>query len=169
MVDGNLVEEDHRVFTGFPEAGSAGRAALLKFCEENRPHVLAVMSWVAAEIADLAGFEVLFDILRNHGGTTFYIPHNIKRCRSKLKLDIPIKLHDRFIVLSDSNGCINVPSSWGTFLAIRRVAIMMDLKAGKPHRTITRTFGVTDRFLRTLVVRMKATEGFCEAEQEAQA
>lgn len=141
---------DDQIFTGVPETGSADRRRLIDFCGANKSRVLSAIPWVAAEIADQAGFEVLFEVLRRHGGMTCYVPHDIKRCRTKFGLDIPEKLHDRFIILSDSNGCINVPSAWGVFLAIRRVAICMALEEGKPNKDIARSFGVTDRFLRSL-------------------
>jgi len=141
---------DDQVFTGVPESGSYDRERLIEFCRHHRSRVLSAIPWVAAEIADQAGFDVLFEVLRQHGGTTCYVPHDIQRCRAKLGIEIPEKLHDRFIVLSDSNGCINVPSAWGVFLAVRRVAICQALEQGVPNKDIARCFGVTDRFLRSL-------------------
>ncbi len=141
---------DDQIFTGVPETGSEDRRRLIEFCEGHRSRILSAIPWVAAEIADQAGFEVLFEVLRHHGGMTCYVPHDIRRCQTKFGIPIPEKLHDRFIILSDSNGCINIPSAWGVFLAVRRVAICMALEDGKPNKDIARCFGVTDRFLRSL-------------------
>ena len=141
---------DDQIFTGVPEAGSEDRRRLIDFCETHKSRVLSAIPWVAAEIADQAGFEVLFEVLRRHGGMTCYVPHDINRCQNKFGIPVPEKLHDRFIILSDSNGCINVPSAWGVFLAVRRVAICMALEDGLPNKDIARNFGVTDRFLRSL-------------------
>ena len=149
--------QDDQVFTGVPEAGSADRKRLIDFCRQHQSRILSAIPWVAAEIADHAGFDVLFEVLRHHGGMTCYVPHDIQRCRNKFGIDLPEKLHDRFIVLSDSNGCVNVPSAWGVFLAIRRVAICLALEDGIPNKDIARCFGVTDRFLRSLRSQRRQT------------
>jgi len=138
------------LFECIPPPGSAGFAELVGFCEQHRSLVLASLPFVAAEMAHSNGFAEMLKVIRRAGGTKVYISHDRRKFNSRFHLSLDEKQHDRLVLQSDSSGLVDLPSSWGIFVSIRRAAIIAALKNRHPRDEIVRRFGVTNRYLRKL-------------------
>ncbi|MEO3430485.1 hypothetical protein AAFN88_16625 [Pelagibius sp. CAU 1746] len=142
--------DGHELFECIPPPESAAFAHLVRFCEQNRPLVLASLPFFAAEMAHSNGFADMLRLIRKAGGTKVYISHDRLKFNSRFSLKLTEQQHDRLVLHSDSSGLIDLPSSWGIFVSIRRAAIIAALKSRHPRGEIVRRFGVTDRYLRKL-------------------
>lgn len=66
----------------------------------------------------------------------------------KVGCDLCVSTHERFVRDAGVGSQVEVPSAWGVFLALRRVAIAIAIQSRMPPDEITRRFGVTMRSLR---------------------
>lgn len=138
------------MFECIPRPQSAAFAELVGFCEQHRSLVLASLPFFAAELAHSNGFAEMLKLIRAAGGTKVYISHDHVKFNARFSLALTESQHDRLVLQSDSSGLIDLPSSWGIFVSIRRAAIIAALKNRHPRDEIVRRFGVTDRYLRKL-------------------
>lgn len=135
-------------FAGLPAPDSDEFAQLCRFCESHRIEVLAALPWVAAEIAAIGGFAAMLRLVRDLGGRRVYLPRGRPACSTRLGLDLDAATHRRLLDRASAAGTIELPSAWGVFVGLRRVAIRAAVRAGLSQRQIARAFGVTERHLR---------------------
>lgn len=138
----------HPCFAGLPDPDSDDFESLCLFCEEHRVAVLASLPWVAAEIAGLGGFEAMLRLVRRHGGRRLYLPRGRAACSTRLGLNLDPPTHLRLLDRASAAGTIEIPSAWGVFVGLRRVAIRAAVRAGRSQREVAQAFGVTERHLR---------------------
>lgn len=110
--------------------------------------MLAALPWAAAEIAGNDGFAAMLAFVAHWGGVRFYVPRDAARFAAKAGIPISALTHCRFRREAGTAALIEIPSAWGVFIALRRVAIAAALASGEPPARIARRFGVTERSLR---------------------
>lgn len=135
-------------FAGLPAPDSDDFDALSAFCEEHRIEALASLPWVAAEIAESCGFIAMLRLVHRHGGRRVYLPRGRSACAARLGVELDAAAHRRLLDRASAAGTIEIPSAWGVFVALRRVAIRAAVRAGGDQREIAHAFGVTERHLR---------------------
>jgi hypothetical protein len=138
----------HVLFSGLPDPGTSSFERMCFFCEANRVQVLAALPWPAAEMGGNEGFSVMFEFIRRFGGTRLYVARTLPGFIERLGMEVTKKTHRRFLENADFSGAVDVPSSWGVFVTLRRIAILSALSEGKPRRYVAQCFGVTERYLR---------------------
>ncbi|MGO4261391.1 hypothetical protein [Lysobacter sp. TAB13] len=138
----------HPCFTGLPPPDTDDFDSLCRFCEDHRVAVLASLPWVAAEVAGLSGFDAMLRLVLRHGGRRLYLPRGRVACSDRLEVPLDPATHRRLLDRASAAGTIEIPSAWGVFVGLRRVAIRAAVRAGRSQREVAQAFGVTERHLR---------------------
>lgn len=141
------------IFSGIPAVESDAFARLLVFCEAHEARVLATLPSLAAEIAGRDGFAAMFQALKHRGGLRVFVGRDHTTFMSRCGIRVGAPTFDRMRSEANAAGCIEIPSAWGAFIALRRVAIILALEAGGNPRDVASSFGVTERSLRNLRTR----------------
>lgn len=142
----------HLLFRGLPSPDSARYVPLVEFCEGQKDQVLASLPWLAAEIADQSDFHLLINLVLARSGGRIY-QQDLRRECAKQGVTITNKTMDRLIAMNNGVDRFELPSAWGVFSTLRRLAILCDLRRGIPLATIARNYGVSLRYLRSLKSR----------------
>lgn len=140
--------ENAKLFCGIPAKGTADFANIVMFCEEYSSFVLAATHFTFAEIAAAAGFQAALEFVRSHGGSNnLYIHKTVEAfCHwSSLDAEDAAAIWNVLTRMADIDSEVDVPSAYGVFQAIRRVAIDAALKSGVSGRKIACAFGGTER------------------------
>ncbi|NTE87456.1 hypothetical protein [Agrobacterium rubi] len=137
-----------QVFCGIPLPGDAAFAVIVEFYERSKPEVLASMPWVAAELCEHEGLETMLGFIEKNGGRRLYIAKDFKAFNKKISVVIKETTHERLRHFARDHSLIDIPSLWGIFLALRRVAIRHFIRKGANPGRISKDFGVTDRYIR---------------------
>jgi hypothetical protein len=146
------------VFSGIPPADTERFNWLLAFCEGYRDYVLATLPWLLAEVAQVNGFKDMLIVARNRSGQCVAIPSHASELESRLGISVSDKLYHNIRRLA-AGPSVDIPSAWGTFLALRRAAIDIALQDGLPDQEIAVRFGVTVRHLRQARRRVSVQVG----------
>lgn len=136
------------LFGALPPPGSPRFSLYVQFCEAQRPQVLAALPWAAAETAGNDGFDAMLEFISRWGGNRFYVPVAFEDFSAKAGASLGRVTHRRFLKETKPALLIDLPSAWGVFLALRRVAIRSALARGDEPRAVARRFGITERGLR---------------------
>ncbi|TQI82339.1 hypothetical protein FHU10_2692 [Serratia fonticola] len=147
------LDECLELFSGLPLQNSERELRLVTFCERYKTNILSVMPWVASEFAAYSGFENLFKLLHSYGGRKIYLPKELSKFCHLYGVDIPQHSYHKLYKKADSSGYLDVPSTWGVFIAIRRAAMQIAMKENIPAKLLTQTFGVTMRNIRLIKSR----------------
>ena len=140
---------DNAVFAGLPAPDTPAFAALLAFCDQHRDEALAALPWAVAQIAESCGFAAMLQLVQRHGGRRIYLPRGRDACAARLGLEtLDPALHRRLLDRASAAGTIEIPSAWGVFVALRRVAIRAALHAGDTPQRLAQSFGIDERELR---------------------
>lgn len=158
MLREDASEDALSCFAGLPEPDSDAFESLCRFCESHRVEVLGALPWVAAEVAGLGGFAAMLRLVRLHGGRRLYLPRCRGGCSARLGLALDAATHRRLLDRASAAGTIEIPSAWGVFVGLRRVAIRAAVRAGKSQREVAQCFGVTERHLRREADSLQLTD-----------
>lgn len=145
------VDQVHALFAGLPTPSSRRFRPLASFCREQKGRVQAGLPWLAAELSQTVGFERLFVLLGEKGGTRIYA-EDLFRCLEDSDTGFDPVLFEKLINMNNSSERFELPSAWGIFTSIRKVAIELELCRQTPAPEIARNYGVTLRYLRKLKV-----------------
>lgn len=133
-----------KIFCGIPAPGTEDFEALVAFCENNEPLVLASISSITAEFASAFGFREALTLIRQYGGGRVYL--------SKTRIaSTPIKNPEsleRLLLALEGLGEISLPSATGTMDAIRRVAVGIEIARGESTVRVCRRYGISTRAVR---------------------
>lgn len=151
--EASLTGQWHTLFSGIAEEGTPGFDELRRFCDAHRGDALAALPWMAAEIGGNDGFAAMLRLVRTESGSRLYVPRDRALFVERTGGTIGERTHRRLIDQAGSAGAVEVPSSWGVFLALRRVAIGAALAQGDSRRLVAHRYGVTERALRKLTAR----------------
>ncbi len=136
------------LFGGIPAPSSAAFYGLCRFCEAEAAAVNAALPWIAAEIGSNDGYATMLRFIHRWGGLRLYVSKDHAHFVEKVGCDIGETTYQRLIRDAGVGSQVEVPSAWGVFLALRRVAVAIAIRSRVPHDEITRRFGVTMRSLR---------------------
>jgi hypothetical protein len=114
----------------------------------NRAQVLAALPWVAAEVGGNDGFPAMLDFVGRWSGARFYVPRDPRRFAAKAGMALGPITHGRFLREAGPAALVEIPSAWGVFFALRRVAVAAAMARGDPPVQVARRFGVSERSLR---------------------
>lgn len=128
--------------------GGEARNACVEFCEQNRQIALCSLPESLAELAAVAGFAAVFELVSTYGGRRLYLPTSLQRFLAMTGISIPAVAYQRWRDQADGNGQVDIPSMWGLFLALRRAAIRFALARGWSAEEIYTTFGLSKKQLR---------------------
>lgn len=126
----------------------ASRQLCLEFCEQNRDLVIACLPGSLTKIASVSGFAVMLDLVTGHGGKRIYLPTRTDRFYEQTGLSVSEPTYTDWRGLADVNGQIDIPSTWGVFLALRRAAIRLALARKWTPEALHATFGISRRQLK---------------------
>jgi hypothetical protein len=135
------------IFSGIPPVATERFDWLLAFCEGFRGYVLATLPWLLSEVAQMNGFKDMLIVARNRSGQCVAIPSHASELGSRLGISVSDALYQNIRRLA-AGPSIDIPSAWGTFLALRRAAVDVALQNGLSDQDIAVRFGVTVRHLR---------------------
>lgn len=136
------------LFGGIPAPHTAPFYGLCRFCEAHATIVGAALPWLAAEIGRNDGYATMLGFIHRWSGMRLYVPKSHAQFVEKVGCDIGLSTHETIIRDAGIGSQIEVPSAWGVFLALRRVAIALAIRSRLPNEEISRRFGVTMRSLR---------------------
>ena len=145
---GAEVSEWADLFGGIPAPQSAPFFGLCRFCDANCTIVNAALPWLAAEVGHNDGYATMLEFIRRWGGMRLYVPKDYGRFAKKVGSAVGVSTHRRLVRDAGVGSQVEVPSAWGVFLALRRVAIALAIRSRLPPDEISRRFGVTMRSLR---------------------
>ena len=102
------------LFTGILLDNDNYMAQLITFYDQYENRVLSCLPWIAAELANTSGFEVMLAIIQKYGGRKLYIATNRDDFNKKLNIDLDDSEYQRIISNTDARGFIDLPSlsSW---------------------------------------------------------
>ncbi|MBK1638439.1 hypothetical protein EV659_101178 [Rhodothalassium salexigens DSM 2132] len=133
------------LFRGLPAPETQAFEMLVTFCDKNPVAVRSALPFAAAEVSNNSGFERFFRFVLDHSGANIYISQDRGRFNAKYDLSLSEAEHRRLLDSTDARGTISVPSAFGVFIALRRSAMLAEIKAGRPDREIARTLGASIR------------------------
>jgi hypothetical protein len=128
-------------------AGEA-RQACLDFCEQNRGLVLACLPDSLSAVVLATGFATMLQLVTAYGGRRLYLPTRPDKFHTQTGLSIPSVHYELWREHADVNGQIDIPSTWGLFLALRRAAIRLALARDWPPEALHTTFGISRKQLK---------------------
>ncbi|KLJ01917.1 hypothetical protein [Luteimonas sp. FCS-9] len=118
------------------------------FCEQNKTFVVEALPASLAEIGAIGGFDLVIDLVNAYGGKRIYLPTRATRFFDMTGLDVPPTVYEHWRDIADVNGQLDIPSSWGLFLSLRRAAIRVAIARKWPPELLQATFGVSRRQLK---------------------
>jgi len=135
-----------------PEPGSAELAAIIDYCNVNKPRLLAMLPMTAGEIVEGTGsFERLFELVRQRGGGRVRIG-TTGRCQ--LTEGMAEKNADRLILRAQIFK-LELPSAGAIMAVVRRAALEDAIKAGGRAAEIAAAFAVSERHVFKVAKRMR--------------
>lgn len=129
---------------------------LVAFCNNHQQEVLATLPTYAAEISASSGFDRMLSFIKKNGGVPIYISKRREYFNRKYSLALSQKEHRYLLNTADSRGTITMPSAFGVFLALRRVAIHLAMSGHKGDREIAQKYGASLRYLKKERQRIKS-------------
>ncbi len=145
------------LFECIPPEGSEKHFQLLEFCKHNHSHVLATMPFIASEVAEFCGFYAFFELIREFGGSKINLAGGPGKLLERYGLFLSEKSYEKLMFHTECDW-IDLPSAWGVFIALRRAAIMGEVKKARVptvkgpvlNRTLAQKYGVSERYIRKL-------------------
>ncbi len=136
------------LFGGIPAPLSAPFYGLCRFCEAHSGAVNAALPWLAAEIGHNDGYATMLGFVHRWSGRRIYVSKDHAQFVEKVGCDLCASTHGRLLRDAGAGSQVEVPSAWGVFMALRRVAIAIAIRSRVPSEEVSRRFGVTMRSLR---------------------
>lgn len=136
------------LWEGLPNEGSASYDHMISFCISHAGDVRKGLPWFAAEVAEANGWAAMLNFVKRHSGTQVYVPAEIDDFNDRYGLSFTPVQYRRVVRLADDRRTICVPSAWGVYMALRRVALRQALIDGVADRSIARRFGASVRYVK---------------------
>ncbi len=145
------------LFECIPQEGTEKHSQLLEFCRQNHSHVLATMPFIAAEVAEFCGYYAFFELIREFGGSKINIGGGPEKLLDRYGLYLSDQAYEKLMFHTECDW-IDLPSAWGVFIALRRAAIMGEVKKTRLparkgpvlNRSLAQKYGVSERYVRKL-------------------
>ncbi|GFM74373.1 hypothetical protein PSCICO_44120 [Pseudomonas cichorii] len=140
----------YTLFSGLPESHDHRFSQIESFYSQHRVTLLCTLPWLAAELAENDGILAMSCFIRRYGGSRLYINKSHHDFLEKIEIIISEKTYKQLLTHAGASGSIDIPSAWGIFSALRKVAIQQAITEDMPAQKIANCFGVTERHLRNL-------------------
>ncbi|ACS85905.1 hypothetical protein [Musicola paradisiaca] len=140
-----------KIFSGLPHADEPNFKELEKFYDHHKVSILSTLPWMISELIENDGFDCMSEFVRLHGGSRLYLNKDRIRFIEKTGIAISEKTYATFTRNTAPSGVLDIPSAWGIFLGLRKVAVKSVLAQGIGMHQIARDFGVTARSLRKML------------------
>lgn len=145
------------LFECIPREGTEKHAQLLEFCRQNHSHILATMPFIASEVAEFCGYYAFFELIREFGGSKINIGGGPEKLLKRYGLFLSDETYEKLMFHTECDW-IDLPSAWGVFIALRRAAIMGEVKKARfsankapiLNRSLAQKYGVSERYVRKL-------------------
>lgn len=136
------------LFGGIPAPRTAPFYGLCRFCDAHAPAVDAALPRLAALVGRNDGYATMLGFVHRWSGRRLYVPSDHARFVRRVGCELGASTHASLVRDAGVGAQVEVPSAWGVFLALRRVAIAVAIRSRLPHDEVARCFGVTLRSLR---------------------
>lgn len=135
------------MFRGLPNPADPTFDEIVNFSEEKSrkilPHMPAFTSLIATEVSFRDAYTISYQL----SGKRIYLPKNEKKFAKKIQCDIDARLYDRILDIACAEPHIEIPSSWGIFSIIRKIAIIEYLEQTRSKSQAQIEFGANRRFI----------------------
>lgn len=135
------------LFRGLPNPADPSFAEIVSFSEENAskvlPHMPAFTSLIATEVSFRDAYSISYEL----SGKRIYLPKTADRFASKIGCAIDAKTYERILDIACAEPHVEVPSSWGIFSIIRKIAIIEYLEQTQSKTQAQIEFGANRRFI----------------------
>lgn len=142
---GFIAMED--LFRGLPNPADPSFAEIVNFSERRASKILAHMPAFTSLIASEVSFRDAYTISYQLSGKRIYLPKNADRFAAKIQCDIGAEIYERILDIACAEPHIEVPSSWGIFSIIRKIAIIEYLEQTQSKTQAQIEFGANRRFI----------------------
>ncbi|QWT39472.1 hypothetical protein [Dickeya dadantii] len=139
------------IFSGLPSIDDPRFYLFENFYRNNKIEVLATLPWLASEVIENDGFDIMLEFVRRYGGCRIYINKNYAAFTQKAGIALSEKTYRNMLLHSASDSVLDIPSAWGIYLKLRNVAIRLLLQSDVNLEQIARDFGMTERALRKIM------------------
>lgn len=140
----------YTLFSGLHEGDERRFLQMERFYLTHKVTILGSLPWLAAELAENDGFWVMTQFVKHYGGGRLYINKSHAIFLEKIKVPVSEKTHKQLISQANISGSLDIPSAWGIFITLRKIAIQQAITECIPARKVANCFGVTERYLRYL-------------------
>jgi hypothetical protein len=144
-----------QIFRGYPTPEEERFRALEEFYQRYPVQILSSLPWLAAEVLGRDGLGALILLLQHHGGTRLQLRRR-KNSLQEVSPFISASTQREILRVCTHLDSIEVPSAGGVFQCMRRVAVQEALKKGMPIHSVAREVGVTQRYLRNELKRVRS-------------
>lgn len=135
------------IFRGLPHPTHPSFAQLVEFSEENADEIKRHLPCFTALIATEVSFWDAYKISYYLSGKRLYLPKSKKSFSVKLQCSIDTETYQLIQDIACGGPHIEIPSSWGVFNVIRKVAILTYLEETKSKADAQVVFGSNRRFI----------------------
>ncbi len=135
------------LFRGLPNPADSSFTEIVSFSEENAKKILPHMPAFTTLIATDVSFRHAYEISYYLSGKRIYLPKNKKRFADKIQCEIDTQTYDRILDIACAEPHIEIPSSWGIFSIIRKIAIIDYLEQTQSKTRAQIEFGANRRFI----------------------
>lgn len=136
------------LFGGIPAPETASFYGLCRFCDAHAAAVDAALPRLAALVGRNDGYATMLGFVHRWSGRRLYVPRSHAQFVERVGCGIGASTHASLVRDAGVGAQVEVPSAWGVFLALRRVAIAVAIRSRLSHDEVARRFGVTLRSLR---------------------
>ncbi len=135
------------LFRGLPNPTHPSFTEIVVFSEENAgkilPHMPSFTSLIATEVSFTDAYKISYHL----SGKRIYLPKNKQKFTDKIKCEIDARTYERILDIACAEPHIEIPSSWGVFNVIRKIAIIDFLEQTKSKTQAQIEFGANRRFI----------------------
>lgn len=136
-----------KLFRGLPNPGTQAFAELIEFSDRFKSDLLRELPCFTSLIARHHSFADAYKVSYTHSGKRLYLPKDKVRFERKIGIALSTQSYDDILILSQGEPNIEIPSSWGVFTAVRKVAIQVYLNHSKSKQNAQLYFGTNRKFI----------------------
>lgn len=135
------------LFRGLPNPIDTSFTEIVNFSEHNADKILPHMPAFTSLIALRISFSDAYKISYHLSGKRIYLPKDRRKFADKIQCKIDEQTYDYILGMACGEPHIEIPSSWGIFSIIRKIAIVDFLKQTKSKALAQIEFGSNRRFI----------------------
>ncbi|NQZ05598.1 MAG: hypothetical protein HRT35_00415 [Algicola sp.] len=142
------------IFSGIYQGQYQLLQELENFMDSHKAEVYSYLPFAIGELTYELTSKEFLQIICRYGSRKIYLGKHKIKLEATLDMTISDDKYDKLISVSDSSGYIEIPSRWGVFNLLRRIAYEKAYREGMEADDIVRIFGITKRTIANLKHRM---------------